>query len=170
MAHGASIWANAMMNSKTTNDLFMRDNINWIAKATNWSRFSATAALGMIHYGNKEKAEEVLGPYLSGAGAAGQTSPYSTSGAYYAYGLIHANQYSEEAVNFLIEGFRNSGSNENVQHGVCLGLGLVGMATANDTIYEELKNVMFTDSAIAGEAAALGMGLVMLGTANENCI
>lgn len=37
-------------------------------------------------------------------------------------------------------------------------------------IYEELRNVLFNDSAIAGEAAGYAMGLVMLGTASEKAL
>ena len=46
------------------------------------------------------------------------------------------------------------------------------MATKNETIYEELKNVLYNnaDSAVIGEAAGLGMGLVMLGSADEKAI
>ncbi|CAJ0925484.1 16780_t:CDS:2 [Entrophospora sp. SA101] len=44
------------------------------------------------------------------------------------------------------------------------------MATGNEEIYEELKGILFSDSAVAGEAAGLAMGLVMLGTANEKAI
>jgi 26S proteasome regulatory subunit N2 len=46
------------------------------------------------------------------------------------------------------------------------------MATNNESIYDELKNALFNnaDSAIIGEAAGYGMGLVMLGSANENAI
>lgn len=40
----------------------------------------------------------------------------------------------------------------------------------NLEIYEELKTVLFTDSAVAGEAAGLAMGLVMLGTASSKAI
>ena len=88
--HGMCVWANAIMNAMTTNDSFLRDNLDWVAKQTNWGRFSATATLGMIHMGNKESAETILNPYISGQGG-GSSSPFSTAGAYYAYGLIHAN-------------------------------------------------------------------------------
>ncbi len=64
--HGASIWTNGIMNAYTTNDSFLRDNLNWVAKATNWGRFSATASLGMIHQGNKKEAMSVLQPYFTG--------------------------------------------------------------------------------------------------------
>ena len=72
----------------------------------------------MIHMGNKKEAMTVLNPYFTGqgidAGAGGATSPFSTAGAYYAYGLINANQYNQEVVNYFMDGFRNSGQNEAV--------------------------------------------------------
>lgn len=46
------------------------------------------------------------------------------------------------------------------------------MATHKEDIYEELRNALFNnaDSAIIGEAAGYGLGLVMLGSANSNAI
>ena len=91
--HGSTIWTNGIMNAYTTNDTFLRDNLSWAALATNWNRFNATATLGMIHMGNKKEALAILNPYFTGGAASQdqQSSPYSTAGAYYAYGLIHAN-------------------------------------------------------------------------------
>ncbi len=59
-----------------------------------------------------------------------------------------------------------------MQHGICLGLGLVAMATKNQDIYQELKNVLFNnaDSAVIGEAAGYSLGLVMLGSADDEAI
>ena len=172
MLHSATIWCNGVMNAYTTNDSFMRDNITWAARATNWNRFSATASLGMIHMGDKERANEVLDPYFTGGEGGANSSPYSTAGAYYAYGLIHANQFTQETANFFMDGYRNSGQNEAVQHGVSLGLGLNAMATRDENIYDQLKNVLYNnaDSAIIGESAAYGMGLVMCGSADERAI
>lgn len=89
--HGATVWSNAMMNAYTTNDSFIKDNMSWVATATNWNRFNATASLGIIHSGNKKEAMSILQPYFSGVGAGNDamSSPYSTAGAYFAYGLIH---------------------------------------------------------------------------------
>ena len=66
--------------------------------------------------------------------------------------------------------FSSQASNETVQHGACLGLGVAAMATDDEEIFEELKAVLFSDSAIAGEAAGLAMGLVMLGTASTKAV
>ena len=93
--HGATVWANGMMNAFTTNDTFLKDNAPWVGQATNWNRFNATASLGIIHGGNKKNALDILNPYFSGAPAPDMpNSPYTTAGAYFAYGLIHQNGYS----------------------------------------------------------------------------
>lgn len=42
-----------------------------------------------------------------------------------------------------------------VQHGACLGLGLAALGTAGENIYDDIKNVLHADSAVAGEAAGL---------------
>ncbi|KAJ8424974.1 hypothetical protein Cgig2_001829 [Carnegiea gigantea] len=54
-----------------------------------------------------------------------------------------------------------------IQHAPCLGLGLAAVGTADEEIFEDIKNVLYTDSAVAGEAAGIGMGLLMVGTASE---
>ena len=32
---------------------FFRDNLDWLARATNWAKFTATATLGVIHKGHE---------------------------------------------------------------------------------------------------------------------
>ena len=53
------------------------------------------------------------------------------------------------------------------QHGACLGLGLAALGSADEEVTEEVKNVLYTDSAVAGEAAGIALGLVTVGTASE---
>jgi 26S proteasome regulatory subunit N2 len=164
VTHNATVLAHAIMHVGTTSDTFLRDNLEWLAKATNWAKFSATASIGVIHKGHHKESQKLLGPYLPQPGTSG--SPYQEGGALYALGLIHAN-HGHDQVEFLMTALRNSGNNEIVQHGACLGLGLAAMATSNRTVYDFLKtSVLFTENAVAGEAAALAMGLVLLGTAN----
>nr|GFA65334.1 26S proteasome regulatory complex, non-ATPase subcomplex, Rpn2/Psmd1 subunit [Tanacetum cinerariifolium] len=40
-----------------------------------------------------------------------------------------------------------------IRHGACLGLGLAALETADEDIYDEIKSVLYTDSAVAGEAS-----------------
>ncbi|KAF9388786.1 proteasome regulatory particle base subunit [Podila verticillata] len=164
--HSAVTFANAFMNAGTTSDDFLRQNLEWLSRATNWSKFSATAALGVIHKGHLSQGLALLAPYLPQDGVT--ASPYSEGGSLFALGLIHAN-HGDEVLDYLRNTLKNT-QIEVLQHGACLGLGTAGMATDNDDIYEELKNVLFSDSAIGGEAAGLAMGMVMLGTASEKAL
>ncbi|KAI9360703.1 armadillo-type protein [Pilaira anomala] len=165
--HSAVTFANAFMQAGTTSDEFLRQNLDWLSRATNWSKFSATAALGVIHKGQLAQSMNLLAPYLPQEGVSGNSS-YSEGGSLYALGLINAN-HGAEVLNFLKTALKDT-SDDVIQHGACLGLGVAGMATANEGIYEDLKNVLFGDNAVAGEAAGLSMGLIMLGTGNEEAI
>jgi 26S proteasome regulatory subunit N2 len=165
--HTAVTFCNAFMNQGTTNDKFFRDNLEWLGKAVNWSKFSATAALGVIHRGNITQCRKLLEPYLPRANALGG-SIFSQGGALYAYGLIYAN-HGAEAIPYLKEKFVDA-QEEVIQHGGALGLGIAGMATGSEEIYESLKNVLYTDSALNGEAVGLAMGLIMLGTGNVKAL
>lgn len=64
--HSAVTFANAYMHAGTTDDSFFRKNLEWLGRATNWSKFSATAALGVIHKGNLSQGRTILKPYLPG--------------------------------------------------------------------------------------------------------
>ncbi|ERT00500.1 hypothetical protein HMPREF1624_03873 [Sporothrix schenckii ATCC 58251] len=162
--HTAVTFCNAFMNAGTTHDKFFRDNLEWLGKAVNWSKFTATAALGVIHRGNITQARKLLEPYMPRIGQLTQGSPFSQGGALYAYGLIHAN-HGADALDYLKNVFAGA-EDEYIQHGGALGLGIAGMATGDEAIFESLKNVLQTDSALNGEAVGLAMGLIMLGTGN----
>ncbi|KAK8539432.1 hypothetical protein V6N12_043058 [Hibiscus sabdariffa] len=97
--------------------------------------------------------------------ASGGRNPYSEGGVLYALGLIHAN-LGEDIKEFLHDRLRRSNV-EVIQHGACFGLGLAALGTADEQIYEDIKRVLYTDSAVAGEAAGISMGLLMVGTGGE---
>lgn len=165
VCHSATIYANAIMHAGTTVDTFLRDNLDWLSRATNWAKFSATAGLGVIHRGHLQQGRSLMAPYLPQGGAGGGGSPYSEGGALYALGLIHAN-HGEGIKQFLRDSLRNTNV-EFIQHGACLGLGLAALGTADEDIYDDIKSVLYVDSAVAGEAAGISMGLLMVGTASE---
>ena len=167
LCHSGIVVAHAYMCSGTTSDTFLRDNLEWLARATNWAKFTATATLGCIHKGHAKQAKQLLAPYLPQQGVS--ASPFSEGGSLYALGLIHAN-HGAPIRSYLLDALRNAGSNEVVQHGAALGIGIATMATEDEELYEELKGVLFNDSAIAGEAAALGMGLIMCGSGSQKAI
>lgn len=159
------------MHAGTTSDVFLRENLEWLGMATNWAKFSATAALGVIHKGYFQEGMNILGPYLPQNGAESQIqgAAYSEGGALYALGLINAGCGNGETVeNYLRETLKNA-QGEIVQHGAALGLGIAGMGGRSSAAYDDLKETLFSDSAVAGEAAGYAMGLVMLGSASQTC-
>ncbi|GAB2227852.1 hypothetical protein Droror1_Dr00009679 [Drosera rotundifolia] len=165
VCHSATICANAIMHAGTTVDTFLRENLDWLSRATNWAKFSATAGLGVIHRGHLQQGRSLMAPYLPQGGAGGGGSPYSEGGALYALGLIHAN-HGEGIKQFLRDSLRNTNV-EVIQHGACLGLGLAALGTADEDIFEDMKTVLYTDSAVAGEAAGIAIGLLLVGTGSE---
>lgn len=88
--HNATVVAHGYMNAGTTHDGFLRENLEWLGKASNWNKFTAVASIGVVHKGHVHESMNLLQPYLPQGGMS--TSPYSESGALYALGLIHANK------------------------------------------------------------------------------
>jgi 26S proteasome regulatory subunit N2 len=162
--HTAVTFSNAFMNAGTTSDTFFRENLDWLGRAVNWSKFTATAALGVIHRGNITQGQKLLDPYLPKESVSTGGSDYEKGGSLYALGLIYSN-HGTHVLDYLLKQFQNA-TEEVIQHGGALGVGVAGMATGSEEIFEAFKNVLYTDSAINGEAVGLSMGLVMLGTGN----
>lgn len=168
--HNAVTFANAFMHAGTTDDSFIRINLEWLGKATNWSKFSATAALGVIHKGNLSKGRDILSPYLPGTTG----SPHTKGGSLFALGLIYAG-HGREIIDYLklfIDKHGSTPSTENdvILHGAALGAGVAGMGSRSEGLYEALKVVLYSDSAISGQAAGLAMGLIMLGSGDKTAI
>ncbi|OBA23346.1 hypothetical protein METBIDRAFT_76377 [Metschnikowia bicuspidata var. bicuspidata NRRL YB-4993] len=169
--HSAVTFANAFMHMGTTDDSFFRKNLDWLGKASNWSKFSATAALGVIHKGNLSQGRNILKPYLPGSTG----SAYTRGGSLFGLGLIFAG-HGRETIDYLklfIDESGNSAGTANsdvVSHGACLGSGVAGMGSNSESLYEALKVVLYSDSAVSGQAAGLAMGLVMLGSGNTEAI
>lgn len=191
MLHSGVVFANALMHLGTTSDVFLRQNMDWMGRAANWARFTATASLGLIHKGNVKNAMAVLGSFLPGSAAGG--SPYSEGGSLFALGLLHAT-HGAPVVPKLMQYLRNAiepgqaqgaaavatashggtpqvNGPEIVQHGACLGLGFAAIATGSSEIVDVLiQDVLHSQSAVAGEAAGYALGLVLLGSGNMDVV
>ncbi|RKP20282.1 26S proteasome regulatory complex, non-ATPase subcomplex, Rpn2/Psmd1 subunit [Rozella allomycis CSF55] len=164
------MFSHAFMNAGTTDDTFLRNNVEWMQKASLWSKFSVTASLGVIHKGQVKEAFNILKPYLPQNGVAG--SAYSEGGSLYALGLMSCGNYSEESrkiSEYLMNALKNN-HDETIKHGASLGIGLNMMGSGDMSVYEELKGIMYSDDAVSGEAAGISIGLIMMGTGNEQVI
>uniref|UniRef100_H2Y5G5 26S proteasome non-ATPase regulatory subunit 1 n=1 Tax=Ciona savignyi TaxID=51511 RepID=H2Y5G5_CIOSA len=167
VCHNACVIANSFMHCGTTIDQFLRDNLDWLARATNWAKFTATASLGVIHQRHEKDSLNLMSTYLPKDASGG--SAYQEAGGLYAIGLIHANHGQGKISDYLFKQLSNA-NNEIIRHGGCLGLGLASIGTANTDVYELLKSNLHQDDAVTGEAAGLAMGLVMIGSNSEQAL
>lgn len=167
ICHTATVIANGFMHSGTTHDQFLRDNLDWLSRATNWAKLSATATLGVIHRGHEKESLSLMQSYLP-KDTTGTSSGYAEGGGLYALGLIHAN-HGGEITEYLLNQVKEV-SGERIKHGGCLGLGLAAMGTHRADVYEQLKFCLYQDDAVVGEAAGLALGLVELGSKSASAI
>ncbi|RKP15249.1 armadillo-type protein, partial [Piptocephalis cylindrospora] len=165
--HTAVTFSNGIMHAGTTSDRFLRRNLEWLGRAKNWAKFSATASLGVIHKGHLHQSMTLLKPYLPAeAQASPSASAHSEGGSLYALGMIHANQGTPKILRYLRQVI-NTHDDSVIRHGACLGLGLAGLSSHDEEAFEDLRSVMYGDGAVEGEGAALGMGLLMLGYGDQ---
>ncbi|KAL7470263.1 hypothetical protein ACHAXS_010497, partial [Conticribra weissflogii] len=184
LLHNCAVCAHGYLNAGTTNDGFLRDHLDWMKKASNWAKFSATASMGVIHASHTTEAMTLLEPYLPPSApendsnaehpTVSATGGYAEGGSLYALGLIHGSHAGScatkrsEASAFLRNHLRNSHANEVISHGAALGVGLTAFGSADLEVVNELKELLYTDSAVAGEAASIAIGMVLVGSGAGN--
>jgi 26S proteasome regulatory subunit N2 len=121
----------------------------------------------------------LLEPYLppnpeGGDAAVSSSGGYAEGGSLYALGIIHGShagsstEKRNETNDFLMNHLRNSHANEPISHGAALGVGLTALGTNNLGTVNELKELIYTDSAVSGEAAGIAIGLVLVGSGAGN--
>jgi 26S proteasome regulatory subunit N2 len=159
-------------------------NLTYISCIYFRAKFSATASMGVIHASHTTEAMTLLEPYLPPSAPADDpnaehptvsaTGGYAEGGSLYALGLIHGSHAGSstekrlEASTFLRKHLRNSHANEVISHGAALGVGLTSFGSADLEVVSELKELLYTDSAVAGEAASYAMGMVLVGSGAGN--
>ena len=83
----------------------------WLARATNWAKFTAAASLGVIHKGHVKEALNLMSAYLPKDSTG--NSPYAEGGGLYALGLIHAN-HGGDIIDYLINQLRSNTTQTDV--------------------------------------------------------
>ncbi|KAG5474417.1 hypothetical protein LSCM1_03199 [Leishmania martiniquensis] len=167
--HNATVVANALMYSGTTIDGFLRDNMKWLGAAQHWAKFTAVASTGAIHRGHTEEAMRVLEQYLP-KGTSVPTLPYQEAGALYALGLIYSPlgaTRDRKTIHYLEENLQKFSTNVQMVHGASLGIGLTAMGLQDESLYDALFTCVTGMDAVAAEGAAVGVGMLMLGSGND---
>lgn len=132
-----------MAQAGTTDDTFLRSNIEWLKRSTDWAKLSATAALGVIHRRHHNNAKAILAPYLPGAN---NGDYHAEGGALYALGLISPGTCREyDYYNTL---FASGNANEPFLHGLCMGAGLMFMGSNDKEMYSKIRDILFSVSCV----------------------
>merc|ERR1719431_2215055 len=167
ICHTATVIANGLMHSGTTHDQFLRDNLDWLSRATNWAKLSATATLGVIHRGHEKESLSLMQSYLP-KDTAGTSSGYAEGGGLYALGLIHAN-HGQDITEYLLSQVKEA-SSEQTKHGGCLGLamGLCELGSKSAAAIEDMvAYAQETQHEKILRGLAVGIALVMYGRLEE---
>ncbi|CCW62320.1 unnamed protein product [Phytomonas sp. EM1] len=169
--HNATVMAHALMYSGTTIDGFLRDNTAWLARADYWAKFTATASVGVIHRGHTGEAMKLLDPYLPKGSL--PALPYQEGGSLYALGLIYSPLgllRDHKVVDYLTENLRKYSDKAQMVHGASLGLGLAAMGLQDENIFDTLFTCVTGSDAVGGEGAAVGIGMLHMGSGNYSVI
>ena len=175
--HNALVVSNSFMHYGTTVDEFLRTNISWLGKASHWAKFSAVASLGCIYKGNPEPLVTVLKAYLPKDEAA---CPYQEGGALLALGLsscafgvnAHAtiDGKSKNIKEYIIDTVQSCENKPQIVHGGALALGQMMFETCDEDVYNILFSNLSLSDAQSGESCAVGIGLLLMGSGNEEVI
>ncbi|ORC87105.1 putative proteasome regulatory non-ATPase subunit 2 [Trypanosoma theileri] len=169
--HNATVIAHALMYCGTTIDAFLRGNMEWLGRANYWAKFIVTASIGVIHRGHITDSLALVDQYLPNNNMG--PLPYQEAGALYALGLIHAPvgvACNRKTIEFLKDTMRKYSASEQIIHGASLGIGLAAMGLKDESLYDSLFTCVSGCDAVGSEGAALGIGLVMMGSGNLQAI
>lgn len=155
----------AIMHMGTLDHTYLIDASNkaWVAKCSHWGKFSSVSCLGSIHKNN-----DAVGGILNEWGKLGTDDEYAKGGRAYATGLALAGSKNLEKTGLMWEDIK-SGKEPQI-HGGLLGIGLLNYASADLSLVEEMKGLLFAESATQGEAAGYGIGLIMTGHLDDNLL
>ncbi|AFN82514.1 proteasome regulatory subunit 2 [Encephalitozoon romaleae SJ-2008] len=152
--------ANSLMNLGTSNDTFYRSNADIFGQSSEWAKFCEVSSIGMIHLFNSNPYE-ILKNYLP------SEVSLKEGGALMALGLIKAGTFSEEDTEYLLYFLDTEDTlTPELAYGVCLGLGLINMGSANSEILSKLKELSKVDRTLLVEASVYGMGMLGLNSWN----
>ncbi len=77
---------------------------------------------------------------------------YQNGGSLYGLGLLFTGTGNNDIIQYIIDVTTNPAYNQNevIMHGACLGLGLTGFATGNETVSERLKDILNSSTSVMG--------------------
>ena len=162
------VLAHSFMCSHTNDDSFVNTHEEWTKKASLWNRFASAASLGNIYAQDVKTGNTKMSVFFPGN--PNVPSIYAQGGGIYGMGLVYKNTDSEPIKNIILDNLNAHASQEVIVHGCNLALGLVASGTWNIQHYELMRDGMYSDNAIIGEAASYAIGMIMFGSNNQQVI
>lgn len=174
VAHESAILSLSLLQAFTEDDSFLEktENLEWAAKASHWAKFATIASLALIYKNNKEKAEAVFKKYLPESNT-DVVNHFPNGGAIYGLGLVFAGSMNQRIIDKVIAISKSplqQNQEEAILHATSLALGLIGFASNDETLIEELTNKIHLNSSVIGEAACIALGLVGAGKAKDDSL
>ena len=115
------------------------------------------AGLGIIHMGHVKSGLTLLQKFLT------LQLSYVQSSALFGLGIICANYIWNEEVISTITNALSSTTDNIIQYGACLSLGLITLGSQDFKYYNQALKVIKENQPESGEAAGYAMGMIMLG-------
>eukprot|EP00917_Polyrhabdina_sp_WS-2016_P031445 GHVP01067088.1.p1 GENE.GHVP01067088.1~~GHVP01067088.1.p1 ORF type:complete len:1004 (+),score=222.34 GHVP01067088.1:233-3013(+) len=160
----ALIVCHSFLQCGTTCDTFLRENLDWLSRAVCWVKFTSVSSLAVVHKGSFGAAFKVLDSYLPD-----KTTHFAGGGCAFGLGIITEGSCDKKVKEYLLEQLRPS-CPEMVKHGAALGLASSFLGSQDPEIVEACRAVLYMDSAVPGEAAAMAIGLLTCGAGNKKSL
>jgi 26S proteasome regulatory subunit N1 len=161
----AATFVNAFVNAGYCNDtLATEEKGSWIYKHRDSDLMSVAASLGMVLLWNVDEGIMKIDKYQY------SKEDYIKSGALMAFGMVNAGLRNECDPAFALLTDHLATANDKVRLGIIAGLSLAYAGSARDDVLEVLTPIVI-DPSVSLECsalAALGLGMVFVGTCNED--
>ena len=161
--------ANTIVNA-FVNVGYCKDNImlseekKWLGRHKEWANLTASASLGMLLLWNLEEGTSHIDKYQY------SKDEYIKSGALMAFGIANAGIRNENDPVFALLTEQLDKANDKLRVGIIAGLSIAYAGARREDVLEVLSPLVI-DSSVSLEnsaLAALGLGLVFVGTCNED--
>jgi 26S proteasome regulatory subunit N1 len=161
----ANTIVNGFLNAGYCKDsIMLSETKSWLGKHKEWGNITAAASLGMILLWNLEEGTGEIDKYQY------SRDEYVKSGALMAFGIANAGISNENDPVFALLTDHLDTASDKLRIGIIAGLSIAYAGARREDVLERLSPLVI-DSSVSLEnsaLAALGLGLVFVGTCNDD--
>lgn len=161
----ANTIVNAFVNVGYCSDnIMLSEEKKWVGRHKDWGNVTAVSSLGMLLLWNLEEGTSHIDKYQY------SRDEYIRSGSLMAFGIANAGIRNENDPVFALLTEQLDKANDKLRVGIIAGLSIAYAGARREDVLEILSPLVI-DTSISLEnsaLAALGLGLVFVGTCNEN--